>query len=205
MNWARKLDRKSRSLRSPKTSAASRWRPKARTSACPVYISSTWPLRSPVLFHCSANSGWARLPMRAVTSTAAGMLRRAISASSQEMENIIASTATRVSRETMTWESTCWRDWATLSMSLVTRLRTSPRDWPLKCRSGSRASLAWASRRSRPAVRWTAPLVSRPWTIPKPADATYTASTHSRTVPRAPKSIPVASGPKAPSTTRSVA
>ena len=55
----------------------------------------------------------------------------AISASSQEIQNIIVSTPMIVSTEVTAWLRVCWSDWARLSMSLVTRLRISPRG----CRS----------------------------------------------------------------------
>ena len=43
--------------------------------------------------------------------------------------NIITSTPMMVSTEVSSWLSVCWRLWATLSMSLVTRLSRSPRGW----------------------------------------------------------------------------
>ena len=45
--------------------------------------------------------------------------------------NIITSTPMTVSTEVSSWLSVCCRLWATLSMSLVTRLSSSPRG----CRS----------------------------------------------------------------------
>ncbi len=47
------------------------------------------------------------------------------------IQNIIDSTATTVSNEVISWLIVCWRDWLTLSMSLVTRESSSPRG----CRS----------------------------------------------------------------------
>ena len=39
------------------------------------------------------------------------------------------STPTIVSSDVMSWVRLCWSDWPMLSMSFVTRLRTSPRGW----------------------------------------------------------------------------
>ena len=112
-------------------SACSRW-PNTLTSECPVYISSMWPLSLPVVDHCLTNCGWARLPIRATSETDTGTVTSAISASSGEIQNIMASTPTMVSSEVTIWLSVCCRDWARLSMSLVTRLRISPRGWRSK-------------------------------------------------------------------------
>ena len=69
--------------------------------------------------------------IRPVTSIDSGTETSAISASSGEIQNIIDSTATTVSSEVSSWLSVCCRVWLTLSMSLVTRLSSSPRG----CRS----------------------------------------------------------------------
>ena len=61
-----------------------------------------------------------------------GIVTSASSASSGEIHTIIAIIATTVSSEVSSWLSVCWRLCATLSMSLVTRLSSSPRGWPSK-------------------------------------------------------------------------
>ena len=55
------------------------------------------------------------------------MVTSAISASSGEMTNIITVTPITVSSEVSSWLRVCCRAWETLSMSLVTRLSSSPR------------------------------------------------------------------------------
>ena len=67
-------------------------------------------------------------------------------ASSGEIHTIIETIATTVSSEVSSWLRVCCRLWATLSMSLVTRLSSSPRGWPSKYGSGSRCSLSSTSR-----------------------------------------------------------
>ena len=62
MNWARKLEWCSWSLRSAKARSASARRPKTLTSSCPVKVSSTTALTSPVLFHCWTKCVCAALP-----------------------------------------------------------------------------------------------------------------------------------------------
>ncbi len=66
--------------------------------------------------------------------------------------------ATTVSSEVSSWLSVCCRLCATLSMSFVTRLSSSPRGWASKYGSGSRLSLSSTSRRSAKMVRFTAPV-----------------------------------------------
>ena len=61
-----------------------------------------------------------------------GIVTRAMTASSGEMENIIASIATTMTTLVSICPSVCCTDWARLSMSLVTRLSTSPRGWVSK-------------------------------------------------------------------------
>ena len=73
------------------------------------------------------NCGCARLPISAVTNTDSGTVTSAITASSGEIQNIMTSTPTMVSSEVISWLSVCCRVCATLSMSLVARLSTSPR------------------------------------------------------------------------------
>ena len=62
-----------------------------------------------------------------VTNIEIGTETSATSASSGEIQNIIASTAKTVSTEVSSWLIVCCRVWLTLSMSLVTRLSSSPR------------------------------------------------------------------------------
>ena len=126
-NWAPKLAPKSWSLRSANTAATSRWRPKTLTSPCPVKASSMWPFSSPVAFHCAVNSFCERLPITPVISTEIGMVTSAIRARTGETTNIITVTPMTVRSEVSSWLSVCCSDWATLSMSLVTRLSSSPR------------------------------------------------------------------------------
>ncbi len=88
-------------------------------------------LRRPVRRHWSTNIPWERCITDRVSSIESGTETRATSASSGEIQNIIDSTATTVSSEVSSWLIVCWRVWLTLSMSLVTRLSSSPRG----CRS----------------------------------------------------------------------
>ena len=67
--------------------------------------------------------------MSAVTTIEIGMETSAMSASSHEIQNMMPSTATTVSSDVSSCESVCCSDWPTLSMSLVTRLSSSPRGW----------------------------------------------------------------------------
>ena len=110
--------------------ASSRW-PNAVTSACPEYISSMWPLSLPVYFHWLMNCGWARLAIFRMAYADAGTVTSAIRASSQDTTNMSVSTPTMVSSEVTSWLRVCCIDCCRLSMSLVTRLRISPRG----CRS----------------------------------------------------------------------
>ena len=50
-----------------------------------------------------------------------------------------------------------------LSMSFVTRLRTSPRGWLSKYFSGRRPSFSSTSVRSRRTVRWVTPAMIQAW------------------------------------------
>ena len=81
--------------------------------------------------HWAMNCFCERLAMRWVTSTDSGTATRATRASSGEIQNIMASTPTTVSSEVSSWLRVCWRLVEMLSMSLVTRLSSSPRG----CRS----------------------------------------------------------------------
>ena len=81
----------------------------------------------------------------------------AITASTGETTNIITVTPITVSSDVSSWLSVCCSDWATLSMSLVTRLSSSPRVCRSKYDSGSRLTLASTPSRSRRTERCTAP------------------------------------------------
>ena len=90
-------------------------------------VSSTLAFSSPVLRHCATNFGCDFLAMTMVTTSDSGIAISATMASSGEMISIIASTPTTVSSEVSVWDSVCCNDCEMLSMSLVTRLSTSPR------------------------------------------------------------------------------
>ena len=62
-------------------------------------------------------------------TTESGTVSSEIVASSQLIQNIIASTPTTVRNAVMIWVSVCCSVLAMLSMSLVTRDRMSPRGW----------------------------------------------------------------------------
>ena len=85
--------------------------------------------------------------MRSVTTTDSGTVTSAMSAKSQLIHSIIARTPTTVKTEVTIWLSPCCSVVAMLSMSLVTRLSTSPCECPSKYLRGSRASFASTSRR----------------------------------------------------------
>ncbi len=128
---------------------AASWRPNTLTTLWPVNISSTWPLRSPVVSHCLANCFCERLAISTVITTEIGTTSTEISASSQLMVSIMMSTPMMVSAEVMICVRLCCSDCEMLSMSLVMRLSTSPRGWSSKYLSGRRASFSSAFRRSR--------------------------------------------------------
>ena len=94
--------------------------------------SSTWPFSAPVCVHCATKSFCERLAICWVTSTDSGIVTSAMRDSSGEMRNIISTTPTTVSSEVSSWLIVCCRLWAMLSMSLVTRLSSSPRGWRSK-------------------------------------------------------------------------
>lgn len=120
-NWAVKLARYSASFSSAKTRRVSSSRPKTRTSACPEKASSTRPFRRPVRAHCSAKLFCERGPTIPMTTPVSGSATRATRASCQEIENIITSTPTTVSRLVIALDRDCCSAWFRLSMSLVTR------------------------------------------------------------------------------------
>ena len=80
-----------------------------------------------MLVHWATNSRCERRAIARVTTSDSGTVSKVIPASSGEMVSIIANTATTVSTAVSSWliviDSDVWR----LSMSLVTRLSTSPR------------------------------------------------------------------------------
>ena len=116
-----------------------------------------WEFSSPVDFHCATNSFCARLPITVVSPIATGMVINATIARTGEMTNIMTVTPTTVSNEVSSWLSVCCSDWATLSMSLVTRLSSSPRVCRSKYDRGIRLILASTPSRSRRTERCTAP------------------------------------------------
>ena len=126
-NCAPKLARNSSSFLAWNAASTSRCRPKTLTSSCPVNASSIWPFSSPVCFHWAMNCCCDRLAIWPVTTTDSGTATSATSASSGEIQNIMTSTPTTVSSEVSSWLSVCWRVCEMLSMSLVTRLSSSPR------------------------------------------------------------------------------
>ncbi len=67
-----------------------------------------------------------------VSASDSGIEISATSASGGETTIIMASTPSTVSNEVSSWLIVCCRLCETLSMSLVTRLSTSPRCWPSK-------------------------------------------------------------------------
>jgi len=93
-----------------------------------VNVSSICELRSPVLFHWEMNLGRDRRATARMPHTETGTVVSATTARSGEMVNIITAVPMSNSTEVSIWLSVCCRLCATLSMSLVTRLRRSPRD-----------------------------------------------------------------------------
>ena len=131
MNCARKLASYSSSFCSVKVAiASSRW-PNALTSACPVNVSSMWPLSVPVCFHCVMNCGCARLAILRMATPETGTVTSAISASSGEIDEHQRQHADDGQQRGEQLAQRLLQDCWTLSMSLVTRLRISPRG----CRS----------------------------------------------------------------------
>jgi hypothetical protein len=161
-NCAPKLASNSAWLCCSKACSTSRCRPKTLTSSWPVNDSSMCPLSRPVCFHCATNWPCERFAIAFVTNTESGTVTSAIAASSGEIRNIIDSTPATVSNEVSSWLIVCDRVCEMLSMSLVTRLRISPRPCSSKYGSGSRFSLSSTSRRSRSTVRCTTPLRTKP-------------------------------------------
>ena len=86
-----------------------------------------WALSRPVRRHWSMNMPWLRFITAPVTNIVIGTVTSATSASCQEIVNIMTTTKTTVSSDVSSWLIVCCSDWLTLSMSLVTRLSSSPR------------------------------------------------------------------------------
>jgi hypothetical protein len=86
-----------------------------------------WALSVPVRRHCWMNMPCERFITAPVTYIEIGTETSATIASTGEIQNIIASTARTVSSELSIWLIVCWSVWLMLSMSLVTRLSSSPR------------------------------------------------------------------------------
>ncbi len=86
-----------------------------------------WALSLPVRRHWSMNMPWLRFITAPVMTIVIGTVTSATSASSHEIENMKATTKTTVSSDVISWLIVCWSVWLMLSMSLVTRLSSSPR------------------------------------------------------------------------------
>ena len=86
-----------------------------------------WALSRPVLVHCATNSRWERRAIARVTTIDSGTVNRARPVSSGEMLSIINSTVATVRTALSSWVMVIDSDVCRLSMSLVTRLSTSPR------------------------------------------------------------------------------
>ncbi len=128
-NWAPKLARNSSSFSASKVASVSRRRPNTVASSWPVNASSIWAFSRPVRRHWSTNSPWERPMTARLTSSVSGTVTRATSARVGEMTSIIATTPTTVSSDVSSWLIVCCSVWLMLSMSLVTRLSSSPRGW----------------------------------------------------------------------------
>ena len=115
-------------------------------------------LSRPVWRHWAMNCPCDRFMIREVTNIVSGTETSAIRASSGEIQIIIESTATTLSSEVSSWLIVCWSVWLTLSMSLVTRLISSPRGCLSKYSSGSALILSSTSERIRRTVPWTTSL-----------------------------------------------
>ena len=79
------------------------------TSAWPVKASSICALSAPVCAHCATNCFCERFAISRVTTIDSGTVTSAISASSGEIQNIIASTPMTVSSEVSSWLIVCCR------------------------------------------------------------------------------------------------
>jgi hypothetical protein len=147
-----------------KRSRTSSRRPKAVTTSWPVKASSICAFSWPVSRHWFTNRGCDRFAMTTTIPSVSGIATRASSASSQEIVNIIATTPMTVRTETSACDTVCCRLWEMLSMSLVTRLSSSPRGVESTWESGNRWIVASTSARSRNTVRCTTRFSRTPWT-----------------------------------------
>ena len=95
--------------------------------------------------------------MKEITNNDVGIVMIAIAARSGEIVIIMMITPMMVSADVSIWLSVCWRLCARLSMSLVTRLRRSPRGMRSTSRSGRRFNFSSTSVRRRDIVRCTMP------------------------------------------------
>ena len=96
----------------------------------------------------------------------------ATSARIGEITNIITATPISSRTDVSIWLSVCWRAWARLSRSLVTRLSRSPRACRSMYRRGRACTLASACARSRDISRWTTPAIIQAVPTDRTADAT---------------------------------
>ena len=143
-----------------------------------------------MLAHCATNN---RCDLRAIVRVPHsdnGSVSSVITPSSGEMVSIITSTATTVSTAVNSWLIVIDSDVWMLSMSLVTRLSTSPRCRESKYDNGSLCTLSSTSARSATIVRCTVTFSSRAWTQTSSAAIRYSPSASSRVRPTAPKSMP---------------
>ena len=105
-------------------------RPKTLTSSWPEKVSSMWRVEA-----AGAPPLGDELPLGALhdraRATNSGTATSATTASSGEIENIMRARRRPSAATSSSWLIVCWRVWLTLSMSLVTRLSSSPRG----CRS----------------------------------------------------------------------
>ena len=106
---------------------ASFCRPNTFTMVWPVKVSSTCPLTLPVRSHWMVNCFCDRFAISMVTMTEIGTVTMQMAASIGLIQNIMPSTPSRVSTDEMICPKVCCMACWMLSMSLVTRLRMSPR------------------------------------------------------------------------------
>ena len=86
-----------------------------------------WALSRPVFVHCATNSRCDRRAIARVTTTDTGTVTSVMPVNTGEIVTIISSTVTTVSTALNNWAIVIDNDVCRLSMSLVTRLSTSPR------------------------------------------------------------------------------
>ena len=107
--------------------------------------------------HCAMNFFFERAVISFIVISDTGTVKIVISASNGEIEIIMMTTPMIVSVDVSIMLSVCCRLCATLSMSLVTRLRRSPRGWLSMYDSGRRLSLSSTSLRRLLIERCTTP------------------------------------------------